>query len=45
MSQWLVTDLSAVLPAVILTVMLALFVLTDAYIGKNHRRVLLMGRI
>ena len=42
MTQELVSDLSVVLPSVLLTVMLALFVLTDTYIGKDHRKVLLV---
>ena len=42
MAQELVTDLSVILPSVFLTVMLMHFVLTDAYIGRNHRKVLLM---
>ena len=42
MTQELVSDLSVLLPSVLLTVMLALFVLTDTYIDKNHRRVLLI---
>lgn len=42
MPQWLVTDISIMLPAVTLMVMLAFFVLTDAYIGREHRRVLLI---
>ena len=42
MPQWLVTDVSIILPSVTLTVMLAFFVLTDAYIGRDHRRVLLI---
>ena len=42
MSQELVSNLSVILPSVLLTVMLALFVLTDTYIGKDHRRVLLI---
>ena len=41
MPQWLVTDVSIILPSVTLTVMLAFFVLTDAYIGRDHRKVLL----
>ncbi|MBR5109950.1 MAG: histidine kinase [Clostridia bacterium] len=41
MPQWLVTDVSIILPSVTLTVMLAFFALTDAYIGKDHRKVLL----
>ena len=42
MTQELVTDLSAILPSVLLTVMLMIFVLTDAYIGREHRKVLLI---
>ena len=42
MTQELISDLSVILPSVLLTVMLALFVLTDTYIGKDHRRVLLI---
>ena len=42
MTQELVSDLSVLLPSVLLTVMLAFFVLTDTYIGKGHRRVLLI---
>ncbi len=42
MQQWLVTDISIILPCVTLTVMLAFFVLTDAYIGRDHRRVMLI---
>ena len=42
MTQRLVTDLSVILPAVFLTVMLMLFVLADAYIGRYHRKVLLL---
>ena len=42
MTQELVSDLSVVLPSVLLTVMLALFVMTDSYIGREHRRVLLI---
>ena len=42
MTQELVSCLSVMLPSVLLTVMLALFVLTDAYIGKDHRRVQLV---
>ena len=42
MTQELVSDLSVFLPSVLLTVMLAFFVLTDTYIGKGHRRVLLI---
>ena len=42
MPQWLVTDISIILPCVTLTVMLAFFVLTDAYIGRDHRKVLLI---
>jgi len=41
MTQELVSDLSVILPSVLLTVMLAFFVLTDTYIGNDHRRVLL----
>jgi len=42
MTQELVTKLTAILPSVLLTVMLVFLVLTDAYIGKEHRRVLLI---
>ena len=42
MTQELVTDLSVILPSVFLTVMLMIFVLTDAYIGREHRKVLLI---
>ena len=42
MTQELVSDLSVLLPSVLLTVMLAFFVLTDTYIGKGHRGVLLI---
>ena len=42
MTQELVSDLSVILPSVLLTVMLALFVVTDTYIGTDHRRVLLI---
>ena len=42
MPQWLVTDVSIILPSVTLTVMLAFFALTDAYIGRDHRKVLLI---
>ena len=42
MTQERVSDLSVLLPSVLLTVMLAFFVLTDTYIGKGHRRVLLI---
>ena len=42
MPQWLVTEISIILPCVTLTVMLAFFALTDAYIGREHRRVLLI---
>lgn len=42
MTQELVSDLSVLLPSVLLTVMLAFFVLTDTYIGKGHRKVLLI---
>lgn len=42
MPQWLVTDISILHPSVTLTVMLALFVLNDVYIGRDHRRVLLI---
>jgi len=41
MTQELVSDLSVILPSVLLTVMLAFFVLTDTYIGNDHRKVLL----
>ena len=41
MRQLLVTDVSIILPSVTLTVMLAFFALTDAYIGRDHRKVLL----
>ena len=42
MTQELVMNLSVILPSVLLTAMLALFVSTDAYIGKDHRKVLLI---
>ena len=42
MPQWLVTDLSVIFPAVLLAVMLALFALADAYIGRYYRKVLLI---
>lgn len=42
MTQGLVTDLSVILPSVLLTVMLILFVLSDTYIGKDHRKTLLI---
>ena len=42
MPQELVTDLSVILPSVLLTVMLTFFVMTDTYIGKAHRKVLLI---
>ena len=42
MTQELVSDLSVILPSVLLTVLLMHFVLTDAYIGRDHRKVLLI---
>lgn len=42
MPQWLVTDVSIILPSVTLTVMLAFFALTDAYFGRDHQRALLI---
>jgi len=42
MTKELVSDLSVILPSALLTVLLALFVLTDTYIGRNHRRELLI---
>ena len=42
MTQEVVTELSVILPSVLLTVMLAVFVKTDTYIGRDHRRVLLI---
>ena len=42
MTQELVSELSVVLPSVLLTVMLAFFVMTDTYIGRDHRSVLLV---
>ena len=40
MPQWLGTDIAIIFPSVTLTVMLALFVLTDAYLDRDHRNYL-----
>jgi len=42
MTQELLMNLSVILPSVLLTAMLALFASTDDYIGKDHRKVLLI---